>query len=85
MSEMPVRDLLTEQEAAQILAVTKLTLGELRRRGLAPPHLRLPSLGKLAARAIRYRRVDVETFISTALEHAPGADELNRRIERSDP
>jgi hypothetical protein len=45
----------------------------LRRRGLAPPHLRLPSLGKLAARAIRYRRVDLEDFIKTAIDHAPGA------------
>jgi hypothetical protein len=85
MSEMPVRDLLTEEEAAQLLAISKLTLGELRRRGLAPPHLRLPSLGQMVSRAVRYRRVDLEDFIKTSLEHASGADELNRRIERSAP
>jgi Helix-turn-helix domain len=67
MSEIPARDLLTEAEAAQILAIEKLTLAAWRRRGLGPPHLRLPSLGVSVARAIRYRRTDIETFISTAV------------------
>ncbi len=67
MNEVPVLDLLTEREAAELLAVQPVTLRAWRYRGLAPPHLRLPSLGVNDAYAIRYRAVDVETFIATTL------------------
>ncbi len=78
MSEVPVLDLLTEAEAAQLLAIGKLTLAEWRRKGLAPPHLLLPSLGTGAVRAVRYRRTDVESFISTALEDNAASRRRNR-------
>ena len=77
MSETIERELLTEAEAAQYLALAPLTLAALRRKGLAPPHLRLPSLGTGAVRAVRYRRVDVETFISTALKSIAELKGLN--------
>jgi hypothetical protein len=70
MSETIERELLTEAEAAQYLALAPLTLAALRRRGLSPPYLRLPSLGAGPARGVRYRRSDVESFVTAALEHA---------------
>ena len=54
--------LLTEQEAAELLNLSRRTLEAWRRRGKGP---RFTKLGKL----VRYRLQDVEQFITRNLNH----------------
>jgi hypothetical protein len=80
MDETPViRELLTEREAAGYLAIERETLAALRRRGLGPPFLRLPSLGDADLGAIRYRRPDIETFVAGAMQSGLPIGSLPRR------
>lgn len=53
--------LLSERECAAILGLTHLSLANMRRRGLAPPHVIIGS------RLIRYPRADLEAWIASRL------------------
>ena len=73
MDETPViRELLTEREAAGYLAIERETLAAWRRRGLGPPFLRLPSLGNGDLGAVRYRRPDLDRFVTASMQGVTG-------------
>ena len=58
---------MTELEAAEYLLVQRSTLAAWRRRGVGPPYFRLPSVGTGERSEIRYRRPDVDAFVSAAI------------------
>ncbi len=58
---------MTELEAAEYLLVKRSTLAAWRRRSVGPPYFRLPSVGTGERSEIRYRRLDIDSFVSVAI------------------
>lgn len=67
MSVSPLPEYLSSQQLADLLAVTRDALEQLRRRGGGPPFIRA------SPRMIRYRRSDVEAFVAARVEQ-PGRE-----------
>jgi len=58
--------MLTEATLAERLGIDRRTLARLRRRGLAPPHVRIGG-------SIRYARRDVEDWLTANVQRERGA------------
>jgi excisionase family DNA binding protein len=63
MSSADPRELLTEKDAARVLSLSNRTLQTWRVRGAGPPFVR-------AGRAVRYRRSDLDEWVSTQTVHS---------------
>ena len=69
-------DLLTEQDAADLLQVPLSTLRRWRREGKGPPCLKI-------GRQVRYRQVAVQRWLTEACRPAPPTSTASTAPERS--
>ena len=66
------QELMTRNDAADYLGVTKDTLAQMASRGIGP------QFAKLSGRIVRYRRTDIDAWVEEKLTNTPAS--ANRTV-----